>query len=439
MGSVVVQNPQSISGESAVAGSRNHYLDRFKAVRAYSEAICDKLVNEDFVVQSMPDVSPLKWHLAHTSWFFETFLLKPHAPQYEEFDPHFAYLFNSYYVTVGDRHCRQNRGLLSRPTVENVYRYRGHVDRAMRRLISDSDSAVFDRVAPVLEIGLNHEQQHQELMLTDIKHVFWVNPLRPAYTDRKPDAECAAAAGMKWIRFNAGNRKIGHDGDGFAFDNELPRHTVYVNAFELGSRLVTNGEYKRFIADHGYERPKLWLSLGWATRQQEQWTAPLYWLKSPDADQWIHHTLFGLRDVADDEPVCHVSFFEADAFARWANARLATEAEWEIAAVETERPDTPNFAESLSCRPLPATDQPGLQQMLGHVWEWTASAYLAYPGYRPPPGALGEYNGKFMCNQFVLRGGSCVTPASHMRPTYRNFFTPDARWQFTGIRLARDV
>lgn len=410
-------------------------LPRYEQVRRQSERLCKPLVTEDYVVQSMPDVSPTKWHLAHTSWFFETFILTPYAPKYRVYDPAFAYLFNSYYVTVGDRHCRQNRGQLSRPTVEEVYRYRAQVDQAMRDLLESADDRTITQLSPLVEIGLHHEQQHQELMLTDIKHVFWVNPLRPAYQPTQSQATIDVPA-MTWIRLDAGNRLIGHHGDGFAFDNESPRHTVHVGAFELASRLVTNAEYLRFMDDGGYDRPELWLSMGWAQRQQEQWEAPLYWIKPDGA--WMNHTMSGLRAVAPDEPVCHLSYFEADAFARWAGARLPTEAEWEVAACEIPQVGEPNLVEQAIYHPR-TKPVAGLQQMLGDVWEWTGSAYLAYPGYRAPDGALGEYNGKFMCNQFVLRGGSCATPQSHIRKTYRNFFPPDARWQFMGFRLARNI
>ena len=425
-----------------VARDARGLVARYDAVRAATHKLCEPLVVEDYVVQSMPDVSPTKWHLAHTSWFFETFLLTPHHGGYRPFDPHFAYLFNSYYLAAGDRHCRQNRGLLSRPTVQAVYEYRAHVDEHVRQFLAGLVGPRLDQIAPVVELGLHHEQQHQELMLTDIKHVFWVNPLRPAYRPRS-QRPAAPVPPMRWARFDGGLREIGHDATagGFAFDNESPRHTVYLRPFELGSRLVTNGEYLRFIEDGGYRRGELWLSAGWATVQAEPWEAPLYWIKG-DGGQWLNHTLSGLRPVDESEPVCHVSFFEADAFARWAGARLATEAEWEAASAPV--PVEGNFVEAETYHPQPATDaaaggDTGLSQVFGDLWEWTASAYLGYPGYRPPAGALGEYNGKFMCNQFVLRGGSCATPASHMRRTYRNFFPPDARWQFMGIRLARDV
>ena len=380
--------------------------------------------------------------ISHTpAGFLRTFLLKPHLAGYVEFDPHFGYLFNSYYNTIGDRHCRQNRGQLSRPTVKDVYAYRAHVDRGMQALLVSTDARLQATIAPLLEIGLHHEQQHQELLVTDIKHVFWVNPLRPAYLERRVRPAVTVTRGDVDRFHEAGLREIGHTGEnGFAFDNESPRHAVYVHGFELASRLVTNGEYRQFIADGGYARPELWLSAGWATVTAEQWKAPLYWIEQDGPDgkpQWWNHTLSGLRQVADDEPVCHVSLFEADAFARWAGARLPTEAEWETAAAPLE-PTAGAFVESQAFHPTVAPSADTLQQMFGDVWQWTGSAYLAYPGYRPPPGALGEYNGKFMCNQFVLRGGSVATSATHIRATYRNFFPPDARWQFSGFRLARD-
>ena len=407
----------------------------YRYVRAATERLCRPLVPEDYVVQSMPDVSPTKWHLAHTTWFWETFLLERHATGYRRFDPHFAYLFNSYYLTVGDRHCRQNRGLLSRPTVAQVYDYRSYVDAAMLDFLTGLDPAALRALQGVIEIGLHHEQQHQELMLTDIKHVFWVNPMRPAYRERTPHP-VSTPAPARWIDFEGGLQFVGHEGLGFSFDNESPRHQVYLQPFRLGSRLVTTGEFKQFIHDGGYQRGDLWLSLGWATAQKEQWNAPLYWIQQDGA--WWNHTLAGLQLVADDEPVCHVSYFEADAYARWAGARLPSEEEWEVASASA--PIRGNFVEQEQFHPTAAAgDAPGLEQMFGDVWEWTRSAYLPYPGYQPPAGALGEYNGKFMCNQFVLRGGSCATPISHIRRTYRNFFQPEARWQFMGFRLARDA
>ncbi|MDB6172148.1 MAG: hypothetical protein JWL59_1459 [Chthoniobacteraceae bacterium] len=408
---------------------------RFELVRLQTEGLCKPLSTEDYVVQSMPEVSPTKWHLAHTSWFFETFILKPHKRCYKEFDPHFSYLFNSYYNAIGDRHCRQNRGLLSRPTVQEIYAYRAYVDEQLLSMLICGDIPSSGEVALLLEIGLHHEQQHQELMLTDIKHVFWVNPLRPAYVER---AACEAATGgaSRWIAVDGGVREIGHNGIGFAFDNESPRHQEYVAPLEIASRLVTNGQFKEFIQDGGYLKPEYWLSLGWATVQTEQWNAPLYWFEL--GGEWFNHTLSGVQPILDDEPVCHVSFFEADAFARWAGVRLPTESEWEIAS-ESVDPTQGVFAESGIFHPGPAAERPGLQQMFGEVWQWTSSAYSPYPGYHPGKGALGEYNGKFMCNQYVLRGGSVATPRTHIRRTYRNFFPPATRWQFSGIRLARNL
>jgi ergothioneine biosynthesis protein EgtB len=384
----------------------------------------------------MADVSPTKWHLAHTSWFFETFILRPHTEGYEEFDPAFAFLFNSYYVQAGERHCRAQRGYISRPRVAEVFAYRRHVDEAMARLLEEADPGRLAELAPLVELGLNHEQQHQELMLTDIKHVFSVNPLRPVYRERTATG-AATAPPLRWIRHEGGLQQIGHDGDGFAYDNESPRHRVFLEPFEIASRLVTNGEYLAFMEAGGYDRAELWLSLGWATVQEQGWTEPFYWERRDG--EWWNFTLSGMRPVDPAEPVAHLSYFEADAFARWAGARLPTEAEWEVAAELA--PLDGNLVESGELHPRPAdegaaADAPPLQ-LFGDVWEWTQSQYTPYPGYRPPPGALGEYNGKFMCNQFVLRGGSCATPRSHLRRTYRNFFPPDATWQFTGLRLAR--
>jgi ergothioneine biosynthesis protein EgtB len=402
---------------------------RYAGVRGFTETLCEPLVTEDYVVQSMPDVSPTKWHLAHTTWFFETFILRPHLAGYREADPTFAYLFNSYYVQAGERHCRAQRGYISRPTVEQVMAYRRHVDDAMARLLAEASADV----TALVEIGLNHEQQHQELMLTDIKHVFSVNPLRPAYREAAGRQAGGAVGPTQWQDFEGGVIHVGHDGDGFAYDNETPRHRVFLEPFTLASRLVTNGEYLDFMADGGYDRAELWLSLGWAAVEENEWTEPFYWERR--ADEWWHFTLNGMRRVDPAEPVTHLSYFEADAFARWAGARLPTEAEWEHAARTAAVAG--NFVESGELHPRAATGGDGLQQMFGDVWEWTQSQYSPYPGFTPPAGALGEYNGKFMCNQFVLRGGSCATSQSHIRATYRNFFPPEATWQFSGLRLAR--
>ncbi len=402
-------------------------------VRRQTETLAEPLEPEDFVVQSMPDASPVKWHMAHTTWFFETFLLKAVIPDYQPRFPQYNYLFNSYYNTIGERIARDKRGLLSRPSISEVWRYRQEIDARMEDWLANVDEATLAQYAPILVLGLNHEQQHQELILTDLKHAFASNPLRPIYRDREPD-QSSTVTPLTWSRFGAGVREIGHHGDAFAFDNEGPRHSVYVQAFELANRPTTNREYLAFVNDGGYDRPEFWLSDGWAARKRLGWTSPLYWERAND--EWSTMTLAGMIPLHLDEPVTHVSFYEADAFARWSDARLSTEAEWEIAA--TDRPIAGNFLESGRYHPAPMSlDEDGLIQMLGDVWEWTMSPYSAYPGYKPAAGALGEYNGKFMCNQMILRGGSCATPLSHIRTTYRNFFGPEARWQFSGIRLAR--
>ena len=408
--------------------------ERYMAVRAQTERLCRGLAPEDQVVQSMPDVSPTKWHLAHTSWFFETFVLQVFAPDYQPIDPVYAFLFNSYYVHAGERHCRDQRGYISRPTVAEVGAYRRHVDAAIERLLESADAALLARIGPVLELGIQHEQQHQELLVTDIKHVFSVNPLRPVY-HAATATPSSAPAPLRWIDFPGGVAWIGHKGETFSYDNESPRHRVWLEPFQLASRPTTCGEYLAFMEDGGYQRPELWLSMGWATVQEKGWTEPFYWERR--GGRWSMFTLAGMREIDPAEPICHVSYYEADAYARWAGARLPTEFEWETAAQGL--PPEGDFVESEAFHPRAAPDLDGLQQMFGGVWEWTRSQYSPYPGYVPAPGALGEYNGKFMCNQFVLRGGSCATPASHIRATYRNFFPPEACWQFTGIRLARDV
>jgi ergothioneine biosynthesis protein EgtB len=402
-------------------------------VRAQTEALAKPLATEDYVVQSMPDCSPTKWHLAHVSWFFETFILGPNVPGYTSLHPQYTYLFNSYYNAIGERHCRPKRGLISRPTVEETYRYRAYVDEHMLEMLGDEELTT--RLEPLITLGLHHEQQHQELIVTDIKHVLASNPLHPVYLERAADPIQQAPAQM-WVSFEGGLQSIGHDGDGFAFDNEGPRHQQFLQPFALASRPVTNAEYLAFIADDAYTRPDLWLSMGWAAVQDGAWEAPFYWERVDG--EWYVQTLAGLRKVNPAEPVNHLSYFEADAYARWAGARLPTEAEWEVASRSVPSMDG-NFVDSGRFHPAPAPDQPRLPQMFGDLWEWTQSSYSPYPGFRPAEGAVGEYNGKFMCNQYVLRGGSCATPADHIRRTYRNFFPPDARWQFMGVRLARDV
>ncbi len=401
---------------------------------------------EDYVVQSMPDASPAKWHLAHTTWFFEEFVLQHAVPRYKFHDEQFRYLFNSYYNTVGPMHSRPHRGLLSRPTVQQVMAYRAVIDERMHALLQRDDLS--PEIQNVITLGLNHEQQHQELLLTDLKHLFSCNPLLPAYVREGGERAATHAArpagsssALTFKSFDGGLIEIGYPGGGFCFDNELPRHRTYTEPFRLANRAVTNGEYVEFIRAGGYENPVHWLSDGWATVQREGWQRPIYWLQSLDAE----FTLTGLRGLNPGTPACHLSYYEADAFAHWAGARLPTEAEWELAA--NDAPLRGNFVENRRWHPEPPALSPALAdkaappllQMFGDVWEWTQSAYAPYPGFRAAKGALGEYNGKFMVNQQVLRGGSCATPASHIRASYRNFFGPAARWQFTGLRLAKDV
>jgi ergothioneine biosynthesis protein EgtB len=408
-------------------------LERFRAVRAATEALAAPLSAEDCAIQSMPDASPVKWHLGHTSWFFETFLLAPHLPNYAPHDAAFRVLFNSYYNAIGDKHPRPERGLLSRPSLEAVRAYRARVDEGMARLLADDRRA--SKLSPLVELGINHEQQHQELILTDVKHLLSRNPLQPAYAP-PPAARSRGAPGpLAWIEFDEGLADIGHRGPGFAFDNETPRHREYLARHALARRPVTNAEYRAFIADGGYRRAELWLSEGWDWVNANAIAAPSYWIVD---DEPRAFTLHGECDLIDDAPVCHVSLFEADAYARWAGARLPTEAEWEAAAASQAIDG--HFADDGVFEPRPGSTANGpLKQLFGDVWEWTRSAYAPYPGFRPAAGAVGEYNGKFMCNQYVLRGGSCATPRSHIRATYRNFFPASARWQFSGFRLARDL
>jgi ergothioneine biosynthesis protein EgtB len=406
--------------------SAERLLRQYLAVRRATERLCEPLATEDYVVQAMPDASPAKWHLAHVSWFFETFVLRPHLAGYHPLDERYAMLFNSYYNGVGPQFSRPARGHLSRPTVDEVYAYRAHVDKAMLALLEQ------DRVAPwggIVELGCHHEQQHQELLVTDLKYNLSVNPLRPVYGAARTGH--GASTPLTRVPVAGGIAEIGHAGAAFCFDNERPRHRVLLAAYELGSRLATNAEYREFVDDGGYRRADLWLSDGWRTLQERGWCAPLYWERA-DGD-WASYTLSGFGPLAAQAPVTHVSYYEADAYARWRGARLPTEHEWEHAAPAESAPGT--LLDENPHEPA-AAPGPGLVQMTGDVWEWTASAYLPYPGFRTLEGALGEYNGKFMVNQMVLRGGSCATPRSHIRHTYRNFFPPDARWQFSGIRLA---
>jgi dimethylhistidine N-methyltransferase len=406
-------------------------LARYRAVRQGTEALTRALTPEDQQVQSMPDASPVKWHLAHTSWFFETFLLMPRLAGYRPFDPRFAYLFNSYYEALGPRQPRPERGLLTRPSVADITAYRAHVDQGMARLLASEA----DDLRGLVELGLAHEEQHQELILMDILHLFSVSPLNPAYAPPRPARPAKPPGPPTFTAFEGGLVEVGHGGDAFAFDNETPRHKVWLEPYKLADRLVTNGEWLAFMADGGYARPELWLSEGWARRQAEEWEAPLYWRETDEG--WAAMTLHGLRPIDPAQPVSHVSFYEADAYASWAGARLPTEAEWEQAAQSSSADGA--FLNSGWLEPRPAPEDARLAQMFGDLWEWTRTAYGPYPGFKPAAGAVGEYNGKFMAGQFVLRGGACVTPADHVRASYRNFFYPHQRWMFSGVRLAKDA
>ena len=434
-------NSRSSTGERRTEGTfsaaKSELKQRYRRVRKFSEKLCETLEPEDHVIQTMPEASPIKWHMAHTSWFFETFILKQFFAGYDSLHPQYAFLFNSYYNAVGPFYSRPHRGLLSRPTVKEVFHYRSDIDLLVSELIESADELLLAKLEPILILGLHHEQQHQELMRADIKNVFWHNPLRPAYRKRDQVAPLPMLE-MEWINFEEGIRWVGFEGAEFSYDNEGPRHRVFIQPFGLASRLVTNADFLEFIAAGGYRRPELWLSLGWNAVKERGWESPLYW-ENRDG-KWFTMTLAGMTELVPEEPVCHVSLFEADAYARWSGARLPTEEEWEIAS--SGLPLKGNFAENeiFHVAPLASPvsgDKPA--QMFGDVWEWTRSSYSPYPGYSAAPGALGEYNGKFMCNQYVLRGGSCATSQSHIRRTYRNFFPPDARWQFTGIRLAKDL
>lgn len=420
----------------------------YDLVRSETERICRPLVTEDYMVQTMPDVSPPKWHLAHVSWFFETFLLGKYAKGYQVFHPAFDYLFNSYYVQHGKPFLRPKRGFLSRPTVAEVYEYRAHVDRGMRELIESCPDEELPTLHELITLGLNHEQQHQELLYTDILHIFSENPLYPSYKPL-PVAEKREAPALNWIEIAGGLVEIGHDGDGFAYDNEGPRHQFFLRDFKLASRPVTNGDFMAFIDEGGYQRPDFWFSEGWATVNQYDWDKPMYW-KKQDGD-WMHMTLHGLQPVNPQAPACHISHFEASAYAAWAGKRLPTEFEWEHASRQVQQdeqglwpgnlldPGADKLMTTDAAAPAATMGDGPLHQMFGDVWEWTASPYIGYPGYQPARGAIGEYNGKFMSQQLVLRGGSFVTPRNHIRPTYRNFFYPPDRWQFTGLRLAEDL
>ena len=413
-------NPSPAVATPVRGADRSSLAARFAQVRAHSLALAAPLSAEDQCVQSMPDASPTKWHLAHTTWFFEAVVLSPHAAGYQCFDRRWLHLFNSYYESLGTRHPRPQRGLLTRPSLDEVHAYRAFVDAAVEAFITAADDAAWSQAAPLLELGLHHEQQHQELLLTDVLHALSCNPLLPAYaTADAPALRLAAAPQLRWLQGPEGAVDIGHAGEGFAFDNETPRHRTWLQPYRIADRLVTCGDFADFVADGGYRTPSLWLSDGWAAVQSQQWQAPAYWLAPGDprapSGQWQVFGLHGVRPLDASSPVTQLSFYEAAAYAEWAGARLPTEAEWEAAC-----------------------GLPGIRQMTGHAWQWTRSSYDPYPGYRPWSGAIGEYNGKFMVGQLVLRGSSVATPPGHARPTYRNFFPPGARWQFSGLRLARD-
>ena len=435
-----VRDVKGHSENARVASRAEALIARYREVRDFTTRLCRGLQPEDFVVQSMPDVSPTKWHLAHTTWFFETFVVKPWMPQYRSEVPQYAYLFNSYYNAAGDMHRRDLRGLISRPTVAETRRFRESIDECVVKLLQDADESQLAEIEPIIILGIHHEQQHQELLVTDIKHVFAQNPLYPVFEEAAAPNDNNKVAPQHFIEFDEATVTVGHDGNGFSYDNEGPQHRALVGAFALSSRPVTNGEYIAFIEAGGYTRSQYWLSLGWTTVQEQRWEAPLYWVRRDG--QWWNFTLSGFRPVNESEPVTHVSYFEADAYANWDGARLPTEFEWERAsasvAIEGNFVDDGRFHPAAVAGVGDSRDN-RLQQMFGDVWEWTRSSYSPYPGYRAAPGALGEYNGKFMCNQYVLRGGSCATSRSHIRATYRNFFQPEKRWQFTGIRLARDI
>jgi len=408
--------------------------NNYNRIRSFTEELTAPLETEDYVIQAMENVSPAKWHLAHTSWFFETFVLEKAYDNYESLHPQYHHLFNSYYLQTGQPFTRQHRGLITRPTVKQTYEYRRYVDEQMANVFSDITGDQFRELAPIIEIGINHEQQHQELLVTDIKYNLAQNPLGPVYKEAPVAQNGAQIPQLNWVSIDEGVYEIGYRGEGFSYDNEHPRHKRYIHGFEMADRLITNKEYIAFIEDGGYQKSDLWLSDGYAAIKEKRWQAPLYWTLRDGI--WHQFTLAGIRPVEPNEPVTHVSYYEADAFARWYGARLPGEGEWEVAAENAEIDG--NFVEKRAFHPAPLSHYDNsIKQLFGDTWEWTKSAYDPYPGYEPLPGALGEYNGKFMSSQYVLRGGSCATSQTHIRPTYRNFFYPDARWQFSGIRLAR--
>ncbi len=420
--------------EKPIRFSRTHIYDQYKKIRTFTHHLVEPLETEDFVIQAMENTSPTKWHLAHTSWFFETFVLEKYQPGFESLHPQYAYFFNSYYLQTGVPFARTNRGLLSRPTVKEVFEYREYVNEQMEHFIQNCGEEIWADASKVVEIGLNHEQQHQELILTDVKYLLAQNPLLPVYKEQEVRSKKKISEELNWISFEEGIVEVGNEGNEFTYDNEHPRHRTFVQNFKLADRLITNKEYLKFMNDDGYSRSELWLDEGWSMVKSEEWNAPLYWFKRKE--MWFNFTLSGAREIDLNEPVTHISYYEADAFARWRDCRLPTEQEWEHACGEREIKG--NFVDEDVFHPQTSkNNEEGLKQMYGDVWEWTQSSYAPYPGYKPLSGALGEYNGKFMANQYVLRGGSCATSKSHIRKTYRNFFHADARWQFTGIRLAK--
>ncbi|NBC27300.1 MAG: ergothioneine biosynthesis protein EgtB [Bacteroidetes bacterium] len=421
------------NGIPTTLSKREQILKRFKEVRSFTMELAEPLETEDYIIQIVEHASPAKWHLAHTSWFFEAFFLEKAMKSYQTKHPQYGYLFNSYYLQTGEPHCRNKRGNLSRPTVKKVLDYRQHINEHVFEFLENCTDEQFEEWEPIIEVGLHHEQQHQELMLTDLKIMFSNNPLHPAYLE-KSRPKALPQSDLNWHHFDEGIYEVGHPGGSFGYDNEFPRHKTYIHDFELADRLITNGEYINFMESGGYEDPKYWLDEGYAQVVENEWDSPLYWQKN--SGQWHQFTLNGLEPVDMNEPVTHVNYYEADAYARWAGCRLPTEFEWELAAEPLEVDGS--FVDARHFHPVGANPaKTGLKQMFGEVWQWTRSSYAAYPGYETFPGALGEYNGKFMCNQYVLRGGSCATSKNHFRKTYRNFFHTKFSWQFTGIRLAR--
>ncbi|MDZ7807270.1 MAG: ergothioneine biosynthesis protein EgtB [Gracilimonas sp.] len=422
-----------VNEETGFRFSRDELIHKFNKVRAFTEEITEPLEIEDYVVQVTENASPAKWHLAHTTWFFETFLLEKELEDYDPINPQYSYLFNSYYLQTGVPHCRARRGNISRPTVKQVFEYRNSINEHVEDLINNASDEQYQKWGPIIEIGINHEQQHQELLMTDLKYMFSQNPLDIAYKKvERPRVESIPK--LSWTSFSEGVYEVGHKGQEFGYDNEFPRHKTYIHDFELANRLVTNAEFIEFMESGAYQQPKWWLDEGFSTVRDDGWKAPLYWEKKNG--EWWQFTLSGMQKVDLNEPVTHISYFEADAYARWKGYRLPTEQEWEVAAQQLSTEGS--FADKGYLHPIAQQNaETGLQQMFGEVWQWTQSSYAPYPGYEPLPGALGEYNGKFMCNQYVLRGGSCATSSSHFRKTYRNFFHANERWQFNGIRLAK--